>query len=157
MFLPCWRQGRPAAWDFAVTSGLQIGAVDAAAMDGGCTAMAYCDRKRMYLNTAAHCADEGILFVPMVVEASGGAWCTDARRVWRDIAAAAARLTGERAAVLTERFEQSLSITLHRANARAIIRRANADAPRDRALAAAHSVLAAAEVEQLAAGPPNLA
>eukprot|EP00661_Eupelagonemidae_sp_cell13_P006173 gene6172-2418_t len=61
-------------------------------------------------------------FIPCVVEASGGAWSSDARRVWRTLARASARLTGERPEALTERFTQSLSITLHRANARSILR-----------------------------------
>ena len=74
----------------------------------------------------------------------------EALAVLRLLARASARLTGERPAVLAERFVQNLSITLHRANARAIVCRASAGVQTDPALAAARAELAAAEVERAA-------
>ena len=136
--------------DFAVTSGLQIGSLDLSAADGGEAAALYSNRKRTHLSTAAHCAEEGVAFIPMVVEASGGAWTEEALAVLRLLARVSARLTGERPAVLAERFVQNLSITLHRANARANLRRASAGVQTDPALAAARAELAAAEVERAA-------
>ena len=51
--------------------------------DGSAAAEAHAHRKRSHLDTAAHCDEEGLDFLPMVVEASGGGWGSDARRVWR--------------------------------------------------------------------------
>ena len=87
----------------------------------------------------------------MVAEASGGAWSADARVVLYAFAKASARLSGEKASVLAERFTQSLSVSLHRANVRSILRRASAGAPIDPALAAARAVLDAAAAENAAA------
>eukprot|EP00662_Eupelagonemidae_sp_cell21_P057239 gene57239-biopygen50387 len=41
VYLPCWRVGRPAALDFAVTSGLRIGAVGESAADGSAATTLY--------------------------------------------------------------------------------------------------------------------
>eukprot|EP00662_Eupelagonemidae_sp_cell21_P057710 gene57710-biopygen66769 len=57
VYLPCWRAGRPAALDFAVTSGLRIGAVGESAADGSAATTLYAARKRAFLNTDAHCAE----------------------------------------------------------------------------------------------------
>eukprot|EP00662_Eupelagonemidae_sp_cell21_P057198 gene57198-biopygen1283 len=77
VYLPCWRVGRPAALDFAVTSGLRIGAVGESAADGSAATTLYAARKRAFLDTDAHCAEQGLEFIPMVVEASGGGWGSD--------------------------------------------------------------------------------
>jgi hypothetical protein len=150
IFLPCWRAGCPAALDFAVTSGLRIGALSLSAVDGASNAESYASFKRHHLDTGTHCSDEGIDFVPMIVEASGGGWGSDARRVWHELGRAASRLSGDPAAAKSEHFLQTLSITLHRANARAILRRAptpNAALP---AFAAAQAVLAGASADRAA-------
>eukprot|EP00660_Eupelagonema_oceanica_P019577 gene19577-biopygen5141 len=81
VFLPSFRRGTPAALDFAVTSGLKSGALFSSAADGASAAAEYEARKRAHLDTAAHCKDEGILFIPMVMEACGGAWGPAARSV----------------------------------------------------------------------------
>eukprot|EP00660_Eupelagonema_oceanica_P019390 gene19390-biopygen10461 len=85
-FLPSFRLGSRAALDFAVTSGLRNGFVFLSAADGGSAVGAYEARKCMHLDTAAHCKEDGILFIPMVVEACGGAWGPAARSVWAEIA-----------------------------------------------------------------------
>jgi hypothetical protein len=145
VWLPHWRLGRPAALDFAVTSGLQVGSLVGSAKDGGSPALAYELHKRSFLNTAALCEDVGLDFVPMVVEASGGGWGSDAREVLGCIAKAAATLTGDAASVKAEQLIQSLAVCLHRANASAILRRSVGAAPLSPALASAASTLAAAQ------------
>ena len=105
--------------------------------------------------TAAHCDEQGLDFIPMIVEASGGGWGAEARAVWHELSRAASRLTGDPPGIKSEQFLQLLSVTLHRANARAIVNRApipNASAP---ALAAAQSVLAGAAAA-LSAGSSSL-
>ena len=67
--------------------------------------------------------DDG--FIPMVVEAVGGGWGKMARCVWSELAKTSALATGEletesTCAVL---LQQRLSMTLHRENARACLRR----------------------------------
>ena len=86
--------------------------------------------------------------VPMIVEASGGAWGTDARRVWRAVAQASSKLTGDPVATKLEQYYQSLSIALHRANARAILRRPPERRAVSPAVAAAQSTLAGAAADR---------
>ncbi len=114
-------------------------------------AEAYADRKRSFLGTSAHCQAEGFDFIPMVVEASGGGWASDARRVLLDIARAASKLTGDPFATKLEQFQQSLSVTLHRANARAILRRPPVSFAVSPAVAAAEAVLLGARADQAVA------
>ena len=72
------------------------------------------------------CQQQGISFLPMVVEAVGGGWGKVARGVWSALAKSSALANGE---LETERscaimLRQRLSMTLHRENARACLRRA---------------------------------
>eukprot|EP00660_Eupelagonema_oceanica_P019540 gene19540-biopygen43962 len=86
LFFPSSRLGSRAAVDFAVTSGLKSGSLFTTADDGSSAAKAYEARKCAYLDTAAHCKEEGICFIPMIIEASGGAWGPAARTVWSELA-----------------------------------------------------------------------
>ena len=86
----------------------------------------------------------------MIVEASSGSWGTTARDMFRELAKTAARLTGDPQSVKLEQSLQTLSVCVHRANARAILRRAPAIPPPHSAMAAAQAALAAAEVEKTA-------
>eukprot|EP00666_Eupelagonemidae_sp_cell4sb_P017889 gene17889-biopygen41696 len=95
IFLPRWRLGNPAALDFAVTSGLRVGYLTESAADGGAATRSYESHKRSFLDTAAHCKEEGIDFIPMVAEATGGSWGEDARSTLRELSKSAARLTGD--------------------------------------------------------------
>ena len=147
MFLPAWRLGKPAALDFAVTSGLRIDHVPVSQQDGSLPCSRYADRKRAFLDTAAHCQEEGIDFVPMIVEASSGSWGAEAREVFREMSKMAARLTGDPYSVKLEQCLQTLSVCLHRANARAILRRAPSIPPPHSAMAAAQAALARAQAE----------
>ena len=79
-------------------------------------------RKRTHMHTQDLCASEGLQFVPLVAEASGG-WAPVARRTWQALGQMLAAKTGEAEAVEMEQLMQALAITLQRENARAILRR----------------------------------
>ena len=85
----------------------------------------YEDFKCSYQDTKTQCQDQGITFIPMVMEAVGGGWGNSARGVWSELAKSSALATGE---LQTETscaivFRQRLSMTLHRENARVCLRR----------------------------------
>ena len=80
---------------------------------------------KYHLDTKTQCQGQGITFVPMVMEAVGGGWGKTARGVWSELAKtsvlAYAELQTEDASAVMLR--QRLSMTLHRENARACLRR----------------------------------
>ncbi len=125
VYIPRWRSGPPAAWDFAVTSGLRNDALVESATDREAALTRYEDFKQSFKSTSSTCQQSGLTFIPMILEASGGGWGKQARRVWSELAKKHALATGE----LTSDEDsattllQRLSIILHRENARAILRR----------------------------------
>ena len=152
VYLPCWTLGKPAALDFAVTSGLRLGEISNSLRDRSTACADYESRKRSFLDTEALCKQEGITFVPMVVEASGGGWGAEARGLFKEVAKTSARLTGDPPSVKQEQLLQSLSVCFHRGNARAILRRAPAIPSARSAMALAQAALARAQAEN-SAGP----
>ena len=123
IYVPRWDLGGPAALDFAVTSGLRTDLLEQTAADGSSCLSTYELYKNSFLDTAAHCASEGIAFLPMVVEAHSGAWGPAASKVWLKLGKAVALMSGESTAVEALRARQNLGLTLHRETARAILRR----------------------------------
>ena len=123
VYLPRWRKGVPAALDFAVTSGLRSDMVNKSAEDGSAATIAYEGFKRTHLDTEITCQQEGITFIPIICEADGGGWGPAAHAVWSELAKHKSVLTGEHTSVIVSRLLQSLSMILHRENARAILRR----------------------------------
>ena len=124
MYVPRFRSGVPAALDFAVTSGLQSSVLHLAAQSEDAATMRYEGLKSDHLDTKSHCESEGITFVPMVVEASGGSWGPEARKIWSRLAKHQAQATGESQSFVANQLLQNMGITLHRENARAVLRRA---------------------------------
>ena len=59
----------------------------------------------------------------MVVEAHGGGWGLEARRVFATFASNSAARRGDNAGILAEQFSQRLSCLLRRENARAVLQR----------------------------------
>ena len=80
----------------------------------------------MFLDTEAHCQEEGIRFIPMVIESSGGAWGPSARKVCNLIARASVPSTDEPHSPKAEAIAQCSSVILQRANAQAVLRRSRA-------------------------------
>ena len=126
IFVPRWDLGGSAALDFAVTSGLRTDMLEQTAVDGSSCLLSYENIKNTYLDTATHCASEGITFIPMVVEAHSGAWGPMATKVWLRMGKSISMLSGESVALETLRARQNLGLTLHRETARAILRRSPA-------------------------------
>ena len=83
--------------------------------------ISYEHNKRTFLDTAAHCASEGMAFVPMVVEAHSGAWGPAATKVWLRLGKAVSLVSGESIAVEALKALQNLGLTLHCKTARAIL------------------------------------
>ena len=128
MYLPRWRGGPPCALDFAVTSGMREDMLVGSAQDNETALTAYEDHKLSFKDTHAQCRDSGFTFIPMVMEAVGGGWGKDARRVWSELAKKISLTNGE---LETENDSaiallQRLSLILHRENARAVVRRMGA-------------------------------
>lgn len=69
------------------------------------------------------CMSNDIKVIPMIVEGSGRAWGLDAEDVFKVIIKSTASLGGETASIVANQLYQALSITLHKANARAIFKR----------------------------------
>ena len=128
-----WGLHGAAAFDLAVTSGLRQGSVAASATAGERAAADYEAKKCAFLNTHAQCQAEGLQFLPLVAEAIGGGWGPTAVATWNSLGAAIAARTGEPSSLETSRLYQALGITLHRENARAVLRR-RATIPDTRAL-----------------------
>ena len=97
--------------------------VHEAAADPNHPVITYEAHKRAHMDTAAQCDQQGLSFVPMVVEARGGGWGPAARGVWRFLARAKAAQTGQDESAAATELAQRINITLHRENARAILRR----------------------------------
>ena len=78
-----------------------------------------------YKDTRTQCEAQGITFIPMIMEAVGGGWGKMARCVWTELAKTSALASGELATDSTCAIllQQRLSMTLHRENARACLRR----------------------------------
>ena len=129
IWLPQFQDSEPAALDFAVTSGLKADMLQQSAIDATRVLNSYEDGKRQYQNTADQCRQVGLQFLPMVVKAHSGAWGTTAKGVWttfaKSYATSAGVPTSEACAILSQR----LSTTLHRVNARAVLRRLSVSEP----------------------------
>ena len=85
-------------------------------------ATSYEGKKLADRDTGARCEQFGLRLVPMVVESFGG-WGTMAQNVFRTLIHARAALSGESVSNVTTSFYSGLSITLMRANARALLAR----------------------------------
>ena len=125
VYVPRWRAGPPAAWDFAVTSGLRLELVHDSARDPEACLKSYEDFKCGHMDTKAQCQSQGISFLPMVMEAAGGGWGRTARGVFSELAKSSALAFGELQTTKASATQllQRLSMTLHRENARACLRR----------------------------------
>ena len=112
-----------------------------AARETGHAAAAYEERKRSFLQTEEECRQQGILFVPLVAESSGG-WGPTALAVFRKLAKRSAGRAGldTPAAAILPRFLERLSVSIRGAKARAVLRRA----PRSSFLTAMSGIEAAA-------------
>lgn len=112
-----------AALDLAVTSGMRPVLLPRTATDGKHAVLEYEARKCAHQNTWDTCRGEGLQFLPLVAEACGGGWGPTAMKTLKELASAVAVRSNEPAAVEHQRLMQTLSITLQKENARAVLRR----------------------------------
>ena len=123
VWLPRGSSGQAEALDFAVSSGLQSELFRASADEPGFVFHRYEQMKRSYKDTAQICQAAGFKFTPFVFEAHGGGWSVASRKVVDWISRQAAAIQQEDPATVSFKIAQRISCTLHRENARAILRR----------------------------------
>jgi hypothetical protein len=94
-----------------------------AAEHAGAAATAYETHKRNHLNTDVECTRQGVTFIPMVAESSGG-WGPEGLKTLRQLAKTAAANSGRSDDVTMGQLLQRLCVVIRSAKARAILRRA---------------------------------
>ena len=114
MLIPCWDGGRDAALDVTVVHPLQQALVTEAAQTPGHAVQEAHNRK--WRASGADCQEQGISFLPMAVESSGG-WHEGAVAQIKKLASAAARQTGQEEKEAAFHAFTRLSILLQRGNA----------------------------------------
>ena len=120
VLIPLWRN-RPHAFDVAVTSPLCASNLQQASTNTGA---ALEKMKQTKNNKHFHlCRQQGITFVPLVVETLGG-WDSEASFHLSKIAEMTAQRSDKRAAIVSKQFFQRLSVLLQRANASLMATRA---------------------------------
>ena len=114
--------------DFACTLGLRADKVRVAAVDPVKVTEAYEVLKDDFTApgatgaTGEQCRQRGFQFIPVMLEAHGGGLGKTARCTVDTIARAGAAASNEDPAAISLRIAQRISMTLHRENARAILR-----------------------------------
>ena len=117
-----------AAVDFAVTSGLRHDKLRIAISEPHRIVGDYAEAKRAFLNTDAKCAEQDIVFVPVVFEAHSGGWGDGARKLvghFSHLQAARGCYADEG---IYRRTAERISVTLAGFNAKAVLRRLAAPA-----------------------------
>ena len=123
VWLPRGATGHKEALDFAITSAMRSDFLRRAVDIPESVFTDYDRRKREHIDTGQQFEAAGMKFIPMVVESHAGAWSPAARGVLDWIAAQAAASQHESHQLCSLRIAQRTSCTLHRENARAILRR----------------------------------
>jgi hypothetical protein len=111
-----------------------------AAESAGAAAFAYETYKRSHINTDVECTRQGVAFIPMVAESSGG-WGPKGFETLRQLAKTAAANSGRDGDATMGQLLQRLSVVIRSAKARAILRRAGH--PQDLAASAVESAATA--------------
>ena len=109
--------------DFAVTSGLRTDMVQSSTSDRTVPCAIYDDFKRSYVDTEAQCAARNLDFLPFILEAHSGGVGKTARRICSHIAKIGSSREGEATEETTRTLFLRITISLHRENARAVLRR----------------------------------
>ena len=137
VFLPRGVGGLPVALDFACTSGLRADRLRLATENPELVVESYEAFKSDFKplgeehTTAVLCRQQGFRFTPMVIEAHSGGWGRTARQVLDSIAKQVSASWNDLPEAASLALAQRLSITLHRENARAVLRRRRETAPPD--------------------------
>ena len=127
--MPSWFHGQPVAFDLAITSPQRQDALVQAATTKGAGASMYEAHKRSHLDTYEECRQQGIAFIPLVAEPSGG-WEASALSTfskWAKLATKRGGAASSPKAVLPQ-FLERLCVYIRAAKARAVLRRGDAAA-----------------------------
>ena len=152
VYIPSWEFGTPAALDLAITSPQRQVSLGAASLASGAAATSYEDYKRHFLDTESQCVAQGVAFLPIVAESSGG-WGPSAMRFWRKLSASAGRQSSRSEEERLPQYLEGLSVAIRRASARAVLKRGaelGEEGADGRALAADVVAEADAEAEEQA-------
>ena len=124
MYVPTWTHGQPAAFDLAITSPQRQETLGQASLRVGHAASQYEDHKRAHLGTEEDCRRQGILFVPLVAECSGG-WGKSAIDTFTKWAKRATRRGVQPASpkAILPQYLETLCVAIRSAKARAVLRR----------------------------------
>ena len=117
-----WEGGVPAVFDLAITSPQRADVVASAARTAGAAASQYEDVKRNYLGMAGSCLAQGITFVPMVAETSGG-WGPTGLKTISKLAKRITLTSEQSASTVFSQLLETLCVVIRRANARAVLKR----------------------------------
>ena len=145
MYLPTWSNGSPACLDLAITSPFRRDYVQAASETAGAAAEAYEAFKRAHLDTAADCVAQGMAFIPMVAERTGG-WGKSGICTLKALARAQASRSGEDIGPILALQLSRLCAAVRQNGARAVLRRSAppaASSQQAATMAAARLVMAA--------------
>ena len=123
IYIPSLKVGQQSALDFAVTSGLKSDLIEHSCINNRFATEEYSTLKKNSLNMNEQCERNDLRLIPMVIEASAGSWGLEAENVWKILIKAIASTTGDKISMISSTLYQSLSITLHKSNARAILKR----------------------------------
>ena len=96
--------------------------MDQASRRSGAAAEAYEQYKRDFLGTAAECQRQGLSFIPMIAEPSGG-WGPSGLCTLKALSRAAVARTNEEPSRFHAEQLQSLCTVIRRGHARAVMRR----------------------------------
>ena len=116
-----WMLGKPAAFDFAVTSPLNSSTLHEASVTAG--SAAHATEARKHQANDMKCAELGWVSIPVVVE-TYGCWGTEAKWALSQLASRLAMRLNSPKSTTTASLYGRLSITLVRANVRALLSRA---------------------------------
>ena len=116
VFLPRGPSGCVGAWDFTITSALRPAAFDAACFDAHAAFNMAWGHKCRYFGTAARCAGQGFAFCPLIL---GAACWGIPLRGWL----ALQQILPFMQRLPTLFITQRISCTIHRENARSILKR----------------------------------
>ncbi|KAL5515617.1 hypothetical protein EMCRGX_G000809 [Ephydatia muelleri] len=116
-----WHLGKPAAFDLTVTSPLNLITLTEAGVRCGSSAL-FAEARKHNANDSK-CAELGWVCIPLAVE-SYGCWGTEAQQSFSRLAARLAIQMGCSKSQATTIVHQRLSLSLVRANARALLSRA---------------------------------
>ena len=124
VWFPRGVDGNSEAWDFAVTSGMRADLVRTAGDNPDEIFVQYEGKKREHKQTAESCSAAGFRFCPLAFQAHAGGWSALVRAQLDWVARQAAASSGSQPGLHALKIAQRISTSLHRANARAVLKRA---------------------------------